>query len=756
MKNTMKKLLAWTLSIVIFISPVAVLNASAAGQSTGNTVLPKVTLQKKPAISIGRITKYDKSGKTTAAVLKLAQKYYNLAYPKIESGLTADYAKNSLGKPRFDGKFQDLKLAVSMSSIAGIAILSKKSANYAAALACNAFSKGTKQNLTAQNMGTAVYGLFYAKDAKFNAASKKNAASMSDIVTIYQYAVSLNPKNVDTLVCLGNVFMDMDRQEDAKILYQEALRLQKGYKPAHEGMAAYYLARGDWKRAQKELENKNLMIVSAKVRQDGEKKLTDPKTAPDIKYGDSAEKSEAAIKTLSKLPLVSMADFIDGIDPVDAQQIRLKINHMPQNDKLTLPKLTTIAQISEYKAYMNDTDSFREIEMATDEYFTKWQSSLEKLMEKYMSSADGVQDGTATGDLYSLKGNCDNRLAEYMFTYNTTVLNKKATAYLNYFGQKVLVNKYQDLIDTKREAALKEIESLDKQEEDRLSQIDPNLPYEVADAQTKKIQAEYALQRNEKRQGCFQANFGMMVQLYQTTCKPMVERYWADCMPHVRLMPEGKTRDLAYYSIAYTALGMARDFIFVMLDSAHVDGIYEDVTGQDLEEAGEELREAYRQQAEQEFQKANLPVGFSQQALLDKLSYEHSLGPVSMKINLDSIELSGGKLINGKIKYDWGKNNVSGELGVGVDEEIKIGAVSAKGELSTTITATIDLNTGKVTDLDWKGKGGVSATATGKDSNGTEWNTKAGISYETSVMQGNKFSAGLSEAYGLNFEAIGN
>jgi tetratricopeptide (TPR) repeat protein len=634
-----------------------------------------------------------------------------------------------------------------MSSISTAALLSKNAVNYATALSCASFSKGPKLNLTAQNMAASIYMLCKARNPKFSATSKYNAGYMTDILTVYQYAVSLNPKNVETLVSLGNAFMDMDRQEDAKILYQAALKLQKDYKPAHEGMAAYYLARGDMQRAKKELENNMMMFLSGKGSDD-RKKQTDLKSAPDTKEGDSAEVSEAKIAKLSKLPLVSMADFIDEIDPADAQQIRLKVNNLPQNDKLTLPKLTSIAQISQYKVYVNDTECFSDMQLATNDFFDKWESELDELEQKAFNEAAGLGI-ESVNSIYEVRDNQDNHLMEYMFWYNTTVLNKKTSAYFNYFSKTVSTK--SSLISTRKEAASKVIKGLYDQEADKIEQIqNSDASDEVKAAQIVKIQAEYALQRNEKRQSCFQDNYSMAIQLY-FKIKPMIEKYWADCMPNVRLLPEGPIRDTGYFSIARTSFGMAQQVIQMVFDSADVDGYYEDVTGQDFTDAGENLREIYRQKAEQEYEDANTPSSFSDQALLDKFSKSFSSGPIELKVTPYSLEITFAMLAAGKMGINWKDNTFSGGIGLGVKGEIGVAMLGAKGEAVTMLTYTYDMKTGKVTDLDWKANAGASVSVDA----GVK--TEAGMNYESSVMHGTKFSSGITTSYGdLSFEAISN
>jgi hypothetical protein len=81
---------------------------------------------------------------------------------------------------------------------------------------------------------------------------------------------------------------------------------------------------------------------------------------------------------------------------------------------------------------------------------------------------------------------------------------------------------------------------------------------------------------------------------------------------------------------------------------------------------------------------------------------------------------------------------VEGGVGVGVKLSAESQGAGVSGELSTLLTYKMNLTTGKVSEVDWKGTAGVSGSIAG---------VTAGGSYEASVMNGNKFSPAVSAAY---------
>jgi tetratricopeptide (TPR) repeat protein len=774
MKRNQLLLLPVIIAFFLIFIPADAGMAASQKQNKPDSSPGKVVLQPKSTIDLAKMSKYDTSGAATVSALAIAKKYYDLALPKIELKLKVDYAILTNGIISFDGKQADEKKALELSSTAACAVINPDSKYFATALSCVAFTKAVKHNQVAHNMAAIINMSELTKDAGINAKA--------DAVAVYEYAVSLNPKNADTLVNLGNVYMDLNRQEDARILFEAALKLVPKYSRAREGMATYGLARGDQKKAVAELKKDQIMLPGyVRKISENSKNITDPKRAPDVTMGDTVDTARAAIDRLKELKAVSTADFIEEFDPVDAQQIRNKINHLPEGDRLHLPKITAIAEVSTYDIYYHKTRKFNGYTDALKAFFKQWAKILEK-MERQNLQNMGIQPGkgnvqfTPDMDPAKLKelakqaqkdakaGNFEklqemmalldpeqsktiqpdygngNQIETYIKTYNLQELKKKRDAYFIYFLR--LCEKYQAILEEDSKVGLhriKELKEAEAEEIERISKSDADP--DVIVAQIKQVNIQYGMQRNEVRQTWFQKSFGMMVYQYINTFKPAMEEMWVDCMPHVRIISDEKSRNKWYADISSIALINSSRFMNLVLAGAAADGQWDDVNGQDLQNAEDELKDALdkgNRDAQENIKSANTPEGLSPEALLDKFSINQSFGPLDVKLIASGIEVTGTLLVKGKLSYDWKHDVLSGGLGVGV----KVGAdfKGAKGEVgvSTMVTVTINTATGKVSEIDWVGNADLSISAGGVSTGG---------SYQASVMHGNSFTPALSGAY---------
>lgn len=773
MKRYFKSLL-WLLIIISLLTLISAgtVIVAANGQNSSESPLRKVVLQQKPTIDLTQISKYDSSGAATASVLKIVKKYYDLALPKVESKLKVDYASLTYGNISFDGKLSDEK-AIELSNIAACAHINPDSKYFATALSCVAFSKAVKNNKVTHNMAAIVNLLELPKDAGINVKA--------DAVAVYEYAVSLDPKNADTLVNLGNVYMDLDRQEDAKILFQAALKLIPKYSRAKEGMATYWLARGDKKKAAEELKKDQIMLPGyVRKMNESSEIIADPERAPDVTAGDSLETAAAALK-LKKLEPASTADFIEEFDPVDAQQIRNKIKYLPKDDRLNLPKITSIAEVSSYDIYYHKTRGFKGYSANFKAFFKKWGKSLEKLQKKNLANM-GIQANKGSvkfspeTDPAKLKelgekakqelkeGKMDalrelmskldpeqsralqpenpneSKITAYIRTYNMQELNKKRNAYLFYFQR--LDEKYRNILQNDAKVRFQEIERFNDMEAREIEAIEnSDLPPEVKSAQIREIRIQYGLRRNRERENWFHDSFGLMVYQYINTFKPAMEEMWVDCMPHVKLISDQQSRDKWYADISSMALFSSSSFLSMVVGSAAADGTWDDVTEQDLQNAEAELKDALEkanQKAAEDFQETSTPEGFSIDALLDKFTINQKLGPFEVALTPHSIEVTGSLLVKGKLSYDWKKDSLSAGLGVGAKFGIDVKGAQGEAGVSTMLTVTVNTATGKVDEIDWVGNADLSGSIGG---------VSAGGSYQASVMHGNTFTPALSGAY---------
>ncbi|MFH2091496.1 MAG: hypothetical protein ABIJ31_03960 [Pseudomonadota bacterium] len=707
-------------------------------------------------------------------ILGIAQKYYNTCVNRIEANLSADFSKLTALCPKtFDGKGQDVSKALFLSNVMAGSALASESRFFGVTLASIAFAQGIDKNVIAHNLAEAINMLRFVKNSGFDSTELRK-----DAVAVYIYAAFLDPKNADTLINLGNIYIDLDRFEDARLMFEAALDLVPGYIRAREGLAAYWLGKKDPLKAASMLKNDQMLLPGVpgkmqKSRQD----LLDSEKAPDVDLvDDTLETAQAAIDQLSKLAIVSTADVIEAFDPVDAQQIRNKINHLPQNDRLILPAITSIAEVSSYEMFYFDTDRFAGFEEQMEGFFEPWIRKIGALDQKVLSdlgiqiSGSGtvkfppyldqaalmqliplIQEGTASGDfsaLINFLSNFDPELANsigvedgnitgYIRWYNLQVYLKKSKAYFAYFSK--LQSKFSEIVMNDKTLTDQKINMLKETENQKIEEIMARgLDWDVEAKLCEKIAIEYGLLRNKERENSFHNSFDTMVYQYIHSFKPMMEKMWLDTMPHIRLVTDQKSKNKYYADLSHNALAFTTQFLGFVTGSASVDGSWDDVTFEDLRQVNEELAQVYREKAMAEFQAAQTPPGQEAESLTEALFISQSWGPIDLKITPSSIFISGSALIAANLGYNWDTDIVEGGVGVGIKMSAASQGVGASGELSTLLTYKMNLTSGQVTEIDWKGTAGASASLAG---------VTVGGNYEASVMNGNKFSPAVNAAY---------
>lgn len=80
------------------------------------------------------------------------------------------------------------------------------------------------------------------------------AAAVEAVVKSAEAAYKANPKDVETLLALGQVYLEANRPDDANKIFGEVLVIEPKNSTARAGMAVVTLTKGDVAKAQTELE----------------------------------------------------------------------------------------------------------------------------------------------------------------------------------------------------------------------------------------------------------------------------------------------------------------------------------------------------------------------------------------------------------------------------------------------------------------------------------------------------------------------
>ena len=225
-----------------------------------------------------------------AAVLGLARTYYEKASPQIEPDLLPEFARLVDWPVRFDGSGANPAKASDFTNSVAFLVGYTDARNFYLACAAASFTLDPANATGAGNFGAAIVS--YGEDAVGAApdgAQKDGQLKpyRNDAIAVYLYALSLSRAPgpvpgggaVTLLVNLGNLYLDTGVPENARGQFEMALQIQPNSWPAHQGMAAYYLAVGRRDLAEKELKKRECWPASIrKVAETADK--TDEKAAP--------------------------------------------------------------------------------------------------------------------------------------------------------------------------------------------------------------------------------------------------------------------------------------------------------------------------------------------------------------------------------------------------------------------------------------------------------------------------------------------
>jgi len=333
-----------------------------------------------------------------ARALAIAKKYWLLSSPNVEQAFAQNFKTLFPRPPDFDGKNKNETTALNLSP--DIAILSTLGApNITTALACAAFDAAHSFVDPAQNLGCAI-----ASFADINPDPKIRARESeiySDAETILQYAIRLSidnnnfytPAALEPLVALGNLYIDMKKYEDAREQFETALKILKTYKPALDGMLAYYQATKNsqklvsFKEAAKQEARENPSELG-KAANEIEKKFKPIDEKPDF---DSEQQIAQYMDSIVDIENITYADLIEELDKEVSRKIRANLKKLKDKMTITLPNINFLLQMGPpgdsndelYKAALESAESeLGHVERYATKYALKSLNSTAGMLER--------------------------------------------------------------------------------------------------------------------------------------------------------------------------------------------------------------------------------------------------------------------------------------------------------------------------------------------------------------------------------------
>jgi hypothetical protein len=289
------------------------------------------------------------------ALLQLASARNAAARKNFRPDELSNYSRAVTWIPRFDGVTTDAKKAREFSLIVSSATNYFNRPQLTIAIATAVFSLDPQSTAAANNLASAIVTAgerLYPKPIQ----AKDLAPYRKDAETCYLYALANSMKkdawtdeSLTALINLGYLYIDTDRLEEARSLFQAARKQSPFSWDAAKGMAAYFHAIDKPANAVAILEDDNLdkpqsIMVAKKHAKALEKKNDDvPLDSPEQVYEDR-------IQAVNSEPIATAADFISQIDQSTRNKMRYFVENLPVKGSFSAPSINKLTQYASLKA----------------------------------------------------------------------------------------------------------------------------------------------------------------------------------------------------------------------------------------------------------------------------------------------------------------------------------------------------------------------------------------------------------------------
>jgi hypothetical protein len=288
-------------------------------------------------------------------ILKLASSRNASARKNFLPNDLSAYSRVVTWIPRFDGLSPDSTKARELSLIVSSTTNYFKKPQFVIALATSVFALDPQSTAAANNLASAI--VTAGERLHPNATQAKDLALYrKDAEDCFLYALATSMKgdawtdeSLTTLINLGNLYIDMEKLEEARSLFQVARKQSPFSWDAAKGMAAYFHAVNKPDKAVAILEDDKLdkpemLMVAKKHAKALEKKNDDiPLDSPEQVYEDR-------IEAVNSEPIATSADFLSQIDQSTRNKMRYFVENLPVKGSFTAPSIKKLTQYASLKA----------------------------------------------------------------------------------------------------------------------------------------------------------------------------------------------------------------------------------------------------------------------------------------------------------------------------------------------------------------------------------------------------------------------
>jgi tetratricopeptide (TPR) repeat protein len=323
-------------------------------------------------------------------VFAVAKKYYQWSYPRMGPDAVTDEFRRIIDRdPAFDGRAADGKRAARLSFDTAV-LGTYGAADLAAAVACAVFDMAPKEVWAAQNLGCAV--AMFCDNSKDADILAKRSEIYADAETALLYAIQLSfengkisKKGLGPLAALGNLYLDMGRNEEARDMFETAMRIDPGYRPALNGMTAYCRAAG-----------KHQMIAGLSAMAKRNPTTTEKATGKIAKNAEDVlvsrdrdrgteEENEKYMDELDRVEAVTYADIFGELDPQNAEKMRERTKALNDKMRITVPDISILTQYTDV-----NEENYKHIESAVAAVGTEIEHLI-KYSKRYAMGSIGTQ-----------------------------------------------------------------------------------------------------------------------------------------------------------------------------------------------------------------------------------------------------------------------------------------------------------------------------------------------------------------------------
>lgn len=272
-----------------------------------------------PAVEVAKPTPA-----TLEGVVSLADKYTGWCEPKLTDKDKAAVAE--VKKTIADNKFSDIFLKKATDNLISTLTLKLAGAKSLNGLTVSSafLVKEFPKNKRALNLFGSTLSI-YGKD--------------KDAVVVFQYLLTLDPKNILIRLNLANSYLDDNQDEKAKVILDKLEFEDSDNKAVFRALATYYYKK---KNSAKFRE----YLFKAATFKGFKRKKAEAKRAEvdknEVQGGESPEAMEPRLRQLDAVEPMTTADILEPDFPDAARQIKEKYGKLKTNEIWILPKLPMV------------------------------------------------------------------------------------------------------------------------------------------------------------------------------------------------------------------------------------------------------------------------------------------------------------------------------------------------------------------------------------------------------------------------------